>query len=379
MIRQTMRLTILQKYVWNSMISTLVVSLAIFTFVLCVGNILKDILVLLVNETFDLTAMLSLILLAMPYALSFGLPLAMLATTLLVLGRFSADSELNAARACGISLYRFVLPILSLGVLVSFISIYINSDIAPNCRHLIRKFIAEVGLAQPSVLLEEGRLISDIPGYRIFIERKDAAKNEVQEIYLWILNDKGQPTQAIRAKRGVISADLERQKLFIQLFEVRMDTRDPDHPRDPGKIRTGVYAKRYPLDIDLKYLIGDKAEGRDLKQTTSWNLLVEAEELKAEGIHPTPLLVEVQKRLSMGVACFAFTLVGIPLSIKAHRRETTVGILIAFVLAVAYYLLLIVAEGFKKDPHLLPELIIWTPNLIFEAVGIYLLWRESKI
>ena len=373
-----MKMTILQRYVWNSTVSTLLVTIAVFTFVLCVGNILKDILMLLVNESVDLASVLSLILLAMPYALSFGLPLAMLATTLLVLGRFSADSEVNAARACGVSLYRFILPILMLGVLVSFISIYINSDLAPNCRYLIRKFVVNVGLNQPSILLEEGRLISDIPGYRIFIEKKDAGKNEIEDIYLWILNDKGKPTQSIRARRGIISADLERQKMFIQLFEVRMDSRDPDHPHDPARIRTGVYAKRYPLDLDLKYLMGNNAEGRDLKQTTSWNLLAEAEELKAEGVHPTPLLVEIQKRFSMGAACFAFTLVGIPLSLKTHRRETTAGVLMAFILATIYYLLLIVAEGFKKSPHLLPELIIWTPNLIFEAVGIFLLWRECK-
>jgi lipopolysaccharide export system permease protein len=361
------------------MVSTLLVTLAVFTFVLCVGNILKDLLLLLVNESADLSSFFSLVLLAMPYALSFGLPLAMLATTILVLGRISADSELNAARACGVSLYRFILPILALGVMVSVISIYINSDLAPNCRYLIRKFVVSAGMNQPSILLEEGRLISDIPGYRIFIEKKDAGKNAIEGVYLWILNDKGKPTQAIRAKRGVISADVERQKMFIQLFEVRMDSRDPENPRDPAKIRTGVYAKRYPLDLDLKHLIGDAAEGRDLKQTTSWNLLAEAEELKAEGVHPTPLLVEIQKRFSMGVACFAFTLIGIPLSIKTHRRETTAGVLIAFVLAVVYYLLLIIAEGFKKSPHLLPELIIWAPNLIFEAIGIYLIWRESRI
>jgi lipopolysaccharide export system permease protein len=373
-----MKMTILQKYVWNSMVSTLLVSLAVFSFVLCVGNILKDVLMLLVNESVDVTSVISLILLAMPYALSFGLPLAMLATTILVMGRLSADSELNAARACGVSLYRFILPILTLSVLVSLISIYINSYVAPNCRFFIRKFIVNVGLTQPTVLLEEGRMISEIPGYRIFIDKKDPKKNEIENVYLWILNDKGKPTQSIRAKRGIISADHLRQKLFIQLFEVRMDSRDPENPRDPAKIRTGVYAKRYPLDLDLRYLMADKAEGRDLKQTSSWTLLAEAEELKAEGIHPTPLLVEIQKRFSMGVACFAFTLVGIPLSIKTHRRETSLGILMAFVLAVVYYLLLVVAEGFKKSPHLLPELIIWAPNLIFEAIGIFLIWRESK-
>ena len=372
-------MTILQRYLWKSIWSTLFVTLAVFTFVICIGNIIKDVFTLLVNESISLTSLASLILLAMPYALSFAMPLAMLTTTLLVLGRMSADSEINAARACGVRFFNLVLPILTIGVLVSFCSIYINSELAPNCRYLVNKLVVNAGLKQPSILLEEGRLIAEIPGFRMFIEKKNTRNNEIEGVYLWILNDQGRPTQAIRARFGTVSTDLERQKLFIQLFDVRLDSRDPEKPHDPSKIRTGVYAKRYPLDLDLKDVIGDSKITRDIRKTTSWNLLLEAEDLKALGVHPTPLLVEIQKRFSMGVACFAFTIVAIPLGIKAHRRETSIGILMAFLLAMAYYLLLIMAEGLKKSPHLLPEMIIWAPNLLFETIGIFLMWKQSKI
>ncbi|MBV9464253.1 MAG: LptF/LptG family permease, partial [Verrucomicrobiae bacterium] len=305
-----MRMTILQRYVWRALWTTLALTLAVFTFVLCLGNVVRDILALVVSETVGLGAIFELIALAIPYALSFALPLAMLASTLLVLGRLSADMELTAARACGVSLFRLVLPVIAASVLLSFISMWVNSVLAPNCRYLMQKNVMEVGLRQPAVLLEEGRLITEIPGYRMFIEKSDPKRNEIKGVYLWILNDQGKPTQAIRAQRGILTANVEKQKMYVQLFDVRMDSRDPEHPYDPAKIRTGVYAKRYPLDLDLRSMLSGKEVVRDLKKTTSWDLILEAEELKAGGVHPTPLLVEVQKRLSMGAACFAFTILG---------------------------------------------------------------------
>ena len=63
-----------------------------------------------------------------------------------------------------------------------------------------------------------------------------------------------------------------------------------------------------------------------------------------------PIRVEMNREMSFSFACFGFTLVGIPLGIRVHRRETNIGIAIALVLVLIYYSFIIVASRCPPGP-----------------------------
>ena len=93
---------IIQRYIGGQLLKTFLISLGVFTFILFMGNVIRILDMLERGVAGGL--LLKLFLSFLPYLLVFSIPMSVLTACLLVFGRLSADNEITAMRACGLTL-----------------------------------------------------------------------------------------------------------------------------------------------------------------------------------------------------------------------------------------------------------------------------------
>lgn len=374
----------LHLYLTWQVLLALLMTVAVFTFVLLVGNVLKEILALLVARQITVGLVVKAVALLIPFIMSYVLPFGMLTAIILVFGRFSADQELTAVKASGVSLVSLVLPVILLSLALSGLCIVFNLWLAPECRNAYKNLIF-LGKQSVTAFITEDRFIDEIPGVVLYVREKEG--DNLEDIRLYQLQN-GQIVSRTSAKRGRIVWDEQGKQIAFELEEGVTEERllpDPEYeanfvgpPSPSSKIEWQPihwHALNHP-PIDLTTLFEEERKPK-LSEMNYQQLVAEAKKLEGQGISSLPVRVQLNRQFSFSFACFAFTLIGIPLAIRAHRRETSIGVAISLILVMLYYSFFIVAEALETREHLHPELIMWAPNLVFEVLGVILLWRAN--
>ncbi|MGO8677467.1 MAG: LptF/LptG family permease [Limisphaerales bacterium] len=384
----------LHAYLIRQVMASLLMTVAVFTFVLLLGNALKEILSLLVNRQATLGLFVEAMGLLIPFVWVFALPMGMLTATLLIFGRLSADQELTAVRASGVSLLSLISPVLLLSLALCALSALFNMEIAPRCRVAYKNLLANLDIGVANVLIPEGRYIKDFEGY-IFYVGKNRGGN-LEDVVIVGLKDQTNVDQIIRAPKGTLAMDREAREVTLTLHDSRFITLSTNNIASPGM---GDFTIRTPLkrtgrgsselrvsDMTVSQLFENWREmeqtiyrSASLKGLTREQLADMKKKLAKTGEAATlPYRVQVHEQVSFSFACFGFTLVGIPLGIRVHRRETNIGIAMALVLVAVYYSFVMVGQSLDTRPECAPHLIVWLPNFLFQAVGAVLLWRANK-
>ena len=83
-----------------------------------------------------------------------------------------------------------------------------------------------------------------------------------------------------------------------------------------------------------------------------------------------PLLVEAYKKINMSIASFVLILVGIPLGIRAHRSEKSIGFGISLLLFALYWGLFLSGIAMSLRGVLSPAVGVSLPNIVFFVAGV---------
>jgi lipopolysaccharide export system permease protein len=361
---------ILHAYILRGILLNFFIGLLIFVAILLMGNMIKKIADLFIQGV-PLKDIGQLFLLLIPYALSYCIPMAFLTSILLVFGRLSQDNELLAMKASGVSIYQICYPIWILGIFLTMICFKVNNETIPYSHFAARKLMVQMGIKNPTAYLEPGNFVEIFPNHIIYIRERQ--QNLLKKIVIYQTDAEGR-VKTITAREGKISYDPNIATIFLELKDGTIQEPSGEDSKDFFNLQFGSYV----VKLDAGKIFQDpKTLTKKHKDMTISEIKDKIKLFQNQGVNTTPLTTEIQRKISVSFSCIAFALIGIPLGIRTHRSEKTVGVGLSLLLVFLYYLFIVFGKAFDEKSTFHPEILVWFPNILLIGIGIFLLVKNK--
>ena len=360
----------LNLYVTKEFCITLLLSIGVLTFALLGANMLKVFKLLAEGVTvFDAMKFLFNI---MPSVLGLGIPWAILVAVMLVFGKMSADNEITAMRACGISIMQIISPIILIVFLLTILCLWLQLEIGPVTKLKARQIGRNVVMSNPMSMFQPGEELP-IDNMRVTIGEIDE-KGNLKDVQIYVMSKDGSALKDdIQAKRGVLKVDKRKEVIYMTLFDVAIVRYD---------FETGQPYRWFSTTWTHPIKYGEESNKKNLQKKISFlpieQLFARAVLDSKRGLPTAPVELELHRRLTLGLSPIAFLLLGLPLAIRTSRRETSLGLLISVALAGLFLALVMIFRSMSQHPEYHPELLIWLPNVVYQVCGIYFIYRIAK-
>jgi lipopolysaccharide export system permease protein len=363
---------IISRYIFKEIASLFFIILFVLTFVLLMGNILQ-MMDLMVNKGISFFSIAKLILFLLPNLLMFTIPIALLVSTLIAMGRFSADNEITALKTSGVSLIQLYYPV-AIASLISFmITLIMGYYLVPHSYSAFRHLLFDIAQQHATIGLKEKVFNDDFKGILLYADKIPSSGNVIEGVL--VSDNRVLPEQnTILAKKASIIADSTSMILTLRLENGSIHTVSSDF-----KKYRKIDFKNYDINLDLSTEINSTKNNTKTKDEMTVDELLEI--LKKPGINKVAMreyAIEVHKKFSIPLSCIIFVLLAMPLGIRSHRTVKSRGLTIGIIIATAYYLVRIGGESLVETGRLSPLVGVWAPNFIFALLGIYLFYTAYR-
>src|SRR6202045_3795769 len=212
-----LRIPILDRYVAREVLAPFAMGVAVLTFALVTGKLLK-LIDMVVNHGVSVGEVVGLIAFIMPAFLELTFPMAVLLGVLMGFGRMSGDREMIAARACGVSLYRIAVPVMMVAFIVYALSTWFAFSIRPWANISLEQRLFYLTRTRVSAVLKEKVFNGGFAGMVIYVDKVSGGGDILQGI---MISDARTPENqnTIIARRGILIPDERNNELTLRLFD----------------------------------------------------------------------------------------------------------------------------------------------------------------
>jgi lipopolysaccharide export system permease protein len=304
-----------------------------------------------------------LLALRLPEYITQTAPVAVLLGTLLGLGKLTSHSETIAMRAGGFDFIQLVIPVMIIGLTLSFGGVALNEYVVPNSLRAYEKVEAAAAREEKTAVVNHFSYDfrdGDILQKRVYAAQFNPADASMIQVTIEEF-EKGQLTRILQTTR----MDWDGQGWFFRKGSIYQINAENFYPI---KVDRGYI--KYQLDLtpdEIKHLDDDA----DLKSITQlWEYIQRRTEEDSKDRQG--LLVDWHMKFAIPFASFVLALLGTPMALQPQRRSNAAGFGLCIVFILLWYAFMGVGSYLARAGVLTPFVGAWLPNFVLAGYGVYI-------
>jgi lipopolysaccharide export system permease protein len=373
---------LLARAIFREVANSAVLGTVLFTFVLFlqrVGRLFE----ILVRSAAPPQTVAQLFVLAVPFTLSFTVPLGVLVGVLIALSRMSADGEITAMRASGVPSRKVIAPVLLFSIMGMLVTATASLWLTPYSTWRTYKILNQLVAAELTAEVQPRVFEEQFPNRILYINDViPGAQTRWRNVFIADVtppaeqkpgdHDRGDGPRITVASDAIAVPDVKRNVIQLSLQDA--------NSYEVGKDPTQYYKTRGSEGVQI--LEATKPNEVHAKGYTEidtlplYRLAYHDKTLDRDNV--IQARIELHQRLALPPACFLLALIGIPLGISSRKGGKSSAFVVTVAVAFIYWMGLIAANGLAKQQKLPVGVAMWIPNVIFAVVGVVLITRLER-
>ena len=371
-----------------------------------------------------------------------ALPIAVLISSVMVIGKLGENYEIAALQSSGISLKKILQPLFLFIIIISSFSYLFSNYVMPIANYKGGSLLYDIKKKKPSVNIKEGIFYNDIDGFSIKIGTKNSNNGLLYDILIYDHTGNNGNKKVISAQSGKMEISDNEKYMELTLYngnsyiELKDNKKKSNHRKisfsenlirfdlsnfglkNSEMLYKGHYAMlnnkqlQYSIDslnkkleekkilvynrISEKYnynannkldstLRTNKISNKKISETAinKLRILKSISNSNSDDINYRKSIIakhkiEWHRKISLSFACIIMFLIGAPIGSIVRKGGFSIPLLISIILFVAYYVISITGEKTAKDLSASPIEGMWIANFIFIPISIILIFMASN-
>jgi len=400
---------ILTRYILREMITPTLLGFTFYTSIILMQR-LFDMAGMIIRRSLSAGAVGKLLLFSLPHIIVLTVPMSLLFGIMIAVGRLSADSEIVAMRALGLSTRTIYRPVFIFSFVVFALNLYLINSVMPRGNQQFVALRAEIMTSSAEKAIKPRIFYDQYPNLMIYVNDVDPATGQWKGVFVAdsradesrdivqpqpssmsappsqedasvaALAQHGSGQRIIVARSGNLAVAKESKEVWMNLYGAETHLWDPRRPDRYDHTRNDTQRILLPTsggDFAVSQLT------KSFREMTLGELMQQDRELRRsrdaeDRIARNMARVEIHKKFAIPFACIAFGVLGLPLGITNRRGGKSSGFSLSVLIILFYYVMLNNGEQLAATGRIPPAVGMWSANIILLALGIYLLGRVDR-
>ena len=405
----------LNKFLTKSFLKPFFYTFSIVLFLLVMQNFWKY-LDELIGKGLESSLILELIIYASANLVPIALPLSVLLSSMMILGKLSEKNELISIKSSGISFYQIIKPLFFVTLFISVFSFLFSNHIIPYSNLKNITLMYDVIHKKLAFNLEEGVFFSDLDGYSIKIDKK-IDDITFKNIIILDHNENKSINTIYIADTAIIQNNKKEDILNIKLINgANLSEHNCIDKEKKNNCLTTNKFKSYDLNFDLSSFLLNRTDGEKfndkaktmniselnyLRDSLKTELekkerklieiqvsnplqkkqhisLITENEIKSQTKYLNKIKVELNKKYTEALACIIMLLIGAPIGSFIKKGGFGLPVIYSIVIFLFFYIITTTGYRLVRENILDVTTGMWLPIILFLIIGLTMIYISNK-